>query len=940
MKYFLFIICIASSFFGSSQNWTDEIPQDFNWYSYESESDFWINSGQAWHRYDGINVHSYHVSDTTSGLKGTFIQSNLYPDRNYTLWTSTYEFICYYDYAMDMFQCFKPIYKNDTLSEFKGLYFLEEQNSFLFQSDQNLYMIHTESMEVQLISSKETNNIVCALIDKEQHTMYTSPWVSGNGFEIWDMKKWMYSEIDFNRCSETFFNCTISDFEQINDDIWLASSKGLIRWNKEDECNSELFLPNDKSLSFINITSFEQHFLLTTNKDGLFIFNPETKSFISSIKTDHQQVPLRSNAVLDVFNKGSSFVLSFQDAPIQEIDKSSIRKEILLGESPETYSNTLLICSNDRYLCISDRNKYIHIFDTSFNKVCELDISSYEVIMDVKFIENDLVFASINSVHRLCLTNNNTIYNLKSEQNINRISTNDDQVFIIGAGFINNIYNQEFVDCTKDFIPNAIHLIQNSHCRVSTNTTSLSVENDKSQKSYDFPGFIQDIQFSEKEDEVIVLCAGDIYSLNLTKEEVTKCVLQSDQIKGIYVERGVIYYWDNLGVYKLIKINKSLKIIDLDDVHQFLKFGKSFIYTADKQLYTDPSKEMVSNKTFDLKVYSSNYELNKKNSNYFLTYAYYEKPVVISFSMGTVSANENGYYTYTNQYGQKQYATFDMPFPVSYFAEGKHVYSIQAFREDGLPANRFDLTVTVKGPFWKQWWFYAALAILVLSVFLIVFRLRIKRIQERFSVQKELNELEKSALQAQMNPHFIFNCLNSIQGFIMKNDKEKAMEYLGSFAQLIRSNLNASIERYIALDEEIKILKNYIKLEQLRLNDVFQFVINGLDDFEDEDVFIPPMLIQPFVENAIIHGMHGKEKEGVIQIDFSINDSFLFVNVHDNGDKITRPKKSNHKSVGVAITQKRLAHINTIQDKDFNVQFLTSQIGTSVKLKIRYVSKK
>ena len=96
---------------------------------------------------------------------------------------------------------------------------------------------------------------------------------------------------------------------------------------------------------------------------------------------------------------------------------------------------------------------------------------------------------------------------------------------------------------------------------------------------------------------------------------------------------------------------------------------------------------------------------------------------------------------------------------------------------------------------------------------------------ELMAHKNEINDLERSALQAQMNPHFIFNCLNSIQNFIMENDKESAMEYLGKFARLIRLNLRSSVERQISLLEEIAILENYMSLEQLRLNNKFDFFV-------------------------------------------------------------------------------------------------------------------
>ncbi len=191
-----------------------------------------------------------------------------------------------------------------------------------------------------------------------------------------------------------------------------------------------------------------------------------------------------------------------------------------------------------------------------------------------------------------------------------------------------------------------------------------------------------------------------------------------------------------------------------------------------------------------------------------------------------------------------------------------------------------------------------------------------------------------------MNPHFIFNCLNSIQSFIMKNDKDNAMDYLGQFARLIRSNLNASLSEKISLEEEVRTLENFLSLERLRMNSVFDYDINVSSDLKQMDVFFPPMLIQPFVENAVIHGMNGKSKGGLIVVEFEKEDDSLVVHVSDNGGKRIEKKKSEHKSVGVTITQKRLAHINNSSNEQFNIQMDQTDNTTNVLLKIKYSEEK
>ena len=221
-----------------------------------------------------------------------------------------------------------------------------------------------------------------------------------------------------------------------------------------------------------------------------------------------------------------------------------------------------------------------------------------------------------------------------------------------------------------------------------------------------------------------------------------------------------------------------------------------------------------------------------------------------------------------------------------------------------------------------------------LSLFLLV--LNYSDLREKHELEQQIETYRKTALQAQMNPHFIFNCLNSIQNFIMLNDRDNAMGYLAKFARLIRENLNASVETEISVHQEIEILETYLSLEQLRFKDKFSFAIEVDKNVDVISTKIAPLLIQPLVENAIIHGMKGVEKDGVIRIKFrSIKDG-LEVSVFDNG-LFVKPSESrgDHKSLGMSITSKRLGLINGQDYKDLDINPIINEMGTTVTIFIR-----
>jgi tetratricopeptide (TPR) repeat protein len=206
-------------------------------------------------------------------------------------------------------------------------------------------------------------------------------------------------------------------------------------------------------------------------------------------------------------------------------------------------------------------------------------------------------------------------------------------------------------------------------------------------------------------------------------------------------------------------------------------------------------------------------------------------------------------------------------------------------------------------------------------VFLVYNRRQIKK---TLTLQRDLAEYEQKALHLQMNPHFVFNCLGAISGFIVQNGTDSALKYLAKFSKLMRLTLEYSKESLIPIDKEIESLQNYLELEQLRFNHIFDFTITKDPTIED-DVALPPLLIQPFVENAIIHGIVPKLDNGTININFTINDNNLVCTVTDDGIGMEKSKslKENsvtvHKSMALEITRKRLEVIEAYTSKKANV---------------------
>ena len=263
---------------------------------------------------------------------------------------------------------------------------------------------------------------------------------------------------------------------------------------------------------------------------------------------------------------------------------------------------------------------------------------------------------------------------------------------------------------------------------------------------------------------------------------------------------------------------------------------------------------------------------------------------------------------------------------------GECHFEVEAQNEDGVWSEPATLRFVINPPWWATWWAKLSGVIAIAITGSSIYLYRTGQLKKAYRIQLLMAELERSALQAQMNPHFIFNCLNSIQNFILQNEKQAAIQYLGSFASLVRSMLNASVAGKILLSEEVKLLNNYLKLEKLRFKNRFDFEVRTADGLDVFDIKIPPLLVQPYVENAVQHGISGRASGGRVEVFFEKKENYLEVSIRDNGEGLKNrngqdEKPKTHKSFGMSITRRRLellskgkenntVRVNALQDEN------------------------
>lgn len=250
---------------------------------------------------------------------------------------------------------------------------------------------------------------------------------------------------------------------------------------------------------------------------------------------------------------------------------------------------------------------------------------------------------------------------------------------------------------------------------------------------------------------------------------------------------------------------------------------------------------------------------------------------------------------------------------------GDYTFSVQACNGEENCSAPIQASFSIEEPFWQTAWFQFSAALLIIALILGVFRWRIRLVKrkekarrEKLEVQNHLLQLEQKALQLQMNPHFIFNALNSIQSLVSTRDYQTARQELHHFAALMRIILSNSRKQKISLQEEIDMLEKYLRMEQFCQRVKFDFNILAPSDADPEDLSIPPMLIQPYVENAVIHGISHLNRRGRITIRFSLEKEILKCAVTDNGvgrkkaAELRQLKKPGHQSTAMQVTEERL----------------------------------
>lgn len=440
--------------------------------------------------------------------------------------------------------------------------------------------------------------------------------------------------------------------------------------------------------------------------------------------------------------------------------------------------------------------------------------------------------------------------------------------------------------------------------------------------------------------------------------------LCGDNVYSICTDSKVIWAATNNGLNKIILTGRkpltykifsytNINGLPSNEVNDVLKVGNTLWAATNKGLaFFHP--DSIDNPVVQLPVYLNHVLINDKDTAILPGYklAYDQNNIKINFTgLGYKNAGKIKYrykmigldtnWIYTNS-REVQFTT--LPANV-------YTFVLNVLNSDGSwSTNKATVRFTVLLPFWKEWWFILAIILLSAYSMFNLIKYRLKKIQLRKEKIDDLNKtlisLKLKALRAQMNPHFTFNVMNSIQHFIASNDGEAANRYLSRFSKLIRLILNNSEKSLVPIADEIKALELYLELEVMRFEERFEYKITVDKLIDVMEVEIPSMLIQPYVENSIKHGILNLDRRGIIKIEIQKHDLLLKCIIEDNGVGRSKSyfinKNSLHKSFGTAITQERLAAINALNKRQLSENIIDLEdeqgnaTGTRVEIYIPF----
>lgn len=707
--------------------------------------------------------------------------------------------------------------------------------------------------------------------------------------------------------------------------LWIGSEKGLFKYNGiSTTICSEISL-NQKSTLVLSLMTDKNGFIWLGTRGGAG-FVKKNDINITTLK-----IPLSdSNSVVNYIIEGSKVFLGTNNGlnivnyKLGGIDRINLSNDI--NNSGRNNVNTICELSNDSLL-IGTENGLLNI-NLNSDKISSLfgmnnDSLNTFITSIFKSDNSILIGTKGKGVWKLDLGNNSLKSFLKSNyKDSNSISS--DTIISISKSSLDEYWISSPFQINK----------------TKSNFTTF--------KKYKFDKKIIGVVCLN--DKIFCATTDGLFNYQRENDHFDKINIPASNLKSIYIDnKSTLYLSSETGCIEFETITGNSKLFEslIGNIYYKLNDGSKVLCgLSGNILMMIRGKETIQKNDFDIVITSfqiDSKEIHKELFNKDSIYLSYQdnsfnleftgldfsgKAInfeyqLIGFDKDPIIVSDRRYISYTN------------------IDPGNYQLYIKSIGN----SKKFILTIKIESPIWTKWWFRSLIILVVFSLASLFYYLRLKNIrQKKVEAESRALQSELQALRLQMNPHFIFNSLNSIQSYITDNKQELASEYLALFARLIRKILDNSRKQAIPIAKEIETLEIYLTLERVRFDNQFDYKFDIDPNVDVHWLTIPPMLIQPYIENSIKHGLRPKSSGGTIIIGMKMIDEInMLCWIQDNGIgrkkalELKNQRLTSHKSIAMEATKDRLEILNSLRKQKVSVKVIdlynnNEALGTKVEL--------
>ncbi len=961
----------------------------------------WFGTQDGLNRFDGKTFVKYYTDNVIRGsLSSNYILSSFYDDNNKWLWITMKNGINIYEPSTDSFKRIEQIFPEEAILNRLSIkkVFSVEKNKFWFISlDDGLFYIDIEKRKIKRYfesgSLKDKLNALESHNGKIILASLNNLFVLNDNMEFEIIKlpnEFKFTEI---RCLRSYAN-----------KLWVGSlTDGC--WYIENIFTSKAIL--NKFTTPINeigcfLVDAKQNIWIGTRGAGLVIYNDATRKKTHLSKIDFDNTSLSSNFVLSMFLDKQGIVwCGVSGGGICKYDPLKYQFSIIQKEplNENSIADNMIFCmaENDDYVYYGSQNKGLIRYDKHKKQYKNFEVSKTEGIVDntiygiVAVGKDRLWLASWSGL--MCFdTHTEKISSFVDKTNLKTIRLytlhkmkQADSLYVTGnfGSIFFSLKDKRWKPCMDKSnwqLDKAVigrHIYEDEHKTIWIATESDGLIRYKYEegvfepKTIPFKEVSRSIRFILPEEDHLWLATDKgLASYNTNTNTIDKLYGKKEGLSSnvcYAIQKDInnnLWISTNNGLFSINRKKNIVKNYNKSFGLSFEEFNTACTLKNTDSLFSfggvggiikfNPLKLEVNNYNVGPIFTSINVNgkqlKSPKNVNELSTIElnYKENDIEIGFTENNFSNAEKNRFAYRLIGANNEWIYSDRQNAVSYtqLNPGDYVFEIKAANSDGLWSKEIrQLAIFIKPPYWQTWSFkLLCFLVICISIYLLVIR-RIKYIRHKANIDKQLADYEMKALHTQMNPHFIFNSLGTIKSMILENRKDQANKYLGKFAKMIRLTLNHSTESFISLQQNNEYITHYLEIENLRFNNAFSFEIVIENDIDSNEVKIPPMMIQPLVENAIWHGLLNKEGDKKLSLRYSLLDKKLFCSIEDNGVGLMKAEAKNktHKSVGIDNIKQRLLLLNekykidcslTIRDKMVDD---ISQTGTVATITLPYI---